>query len=461
MNVIFVFLCNFLLFNDCLTAYTDGDSLHSEIRQRNNGESEIKMSPLNEDFLYPMFDESTLEQMLQFAKNPRISAFVQKHIFPVKYREYWFNLVGINDVNVVELFKSVNICGFNFFLEIIKHFGGSIKKLDIKRADIMIDERSEELCQYVNEYCSDSLTSFTMGTIKRNTLTQLTKPFSKLEDLKFFITTNLVESDRSINDIFPKLQRLIFGFYSYEFDDDFNDNSFIDCTIPHMKHLEIVLIVKNRSHLTTVHKQLKNMLRKNPQIQSLSYGHSIGHAGDFIQVINECLPKMENFTINDLDPEMQPVHLENVKYFTVRGDAAGPFERLSFSSLESLNMLYSANLEIGSARNSWITFFKNHQNIKAFHCTVLRSNVGLVELLDELPSLNEIGILSYGNYDFNIISRLIENHEHLLKLEYRVNAIYHLNKAGLTIYLEHFGNGWNITENADEAFSTLTFEKKI
>lgn len=70
MNIICVYIFNLLLFNSCLMASIDRNSSRSEIHNQSENQSQI--DALNEDFLYPMFENSDLHQMLQFANDIRI-----------------------------------------------------------------------------------------------------------------------------------------------------------------------------------------------------------------------------------------------------------------------------------------------------------------------------------------------------------------------------------------------------
>lgn len=153
------------------------------------------------------------------------------------------------------------------------------------------------------------------------------------------------------------------------------------------------------------------MLQKNPQIQSLSYTYDLD---DFIQVINEHLPNLEHLTVTTLHPEIDFARLDHVRHLTVQTDEPSPIDRLSFSHLEALNMRYSERQKTGYARNSWMTFFRNHQELRKLNCSV-SSDKGFVEFLAEMTNLDEIQIEYYPNFDIDLISRLIENHKSLSK----------------------------------------------
>lgn len=70
-----------------------------EEKQQNKSEIGSKFDAINEEFLYSKFDDLDLLQIMKYAKDPCVSYFVKKVIFPVKYQDYWFNLKGRNVEN--------------------------------------------------------------------------------------------------------------------------------------------------------------------------------------------------------------------------------------------------------------------------------------------------------------------------------------------------------------------------
>lgn len=457
MSLIFVFFLNLLFFNGCLTANTNRES-----KQQNNNKITTKSSAFNEDFQYAIFDNADLIELLQLAKDPRVSEFVKKHIFPVKYHNYMINIFTNNDEDhpegkVDELEKSIYIYGYNFYLDIIKHFGASIQKLSIHRSDELSDNRSAVLYQYINEYCSESLYLLYLGFIKENGFAWFKKPFPKLMDFSIYIETNRIGSLQFLNETFPKLQKLRLSFFDSTNEHECNGTRFIESDVPHMdnlQHIGIFTIVKYPADYLIVQKQLENIFRKNQQIRSLAHKTPLG---DFIQIIDKYLPNLQHFTITSLESGIQPVHFDHVKNFSVRIDVPSCYERLSFAHLDAIDMFYSLALRTGSARNSWTTFFRNHQNLRILSCT-LYDDDGFVELLNELQNLNEIRIRFYPRFDIDMIGRLIENHRNLLKLQYQVNTFYHPNDS-LDIYRERFDSQWNITHFIQGEWSTLSFER--
>lgn len=441
-------------------ANINNNSSHDDIQQPSTSENTTKVNVFNEDFQYAMFDNADLDEMLQFAKDSRYSVFVKKHIFPVKYQDYWFSLMNVADddlqgqVNVYT--KSVYIHGHDYHLDIIKHFGESMKNLYIFHSNLLNDDRSALMHGYLNEYCCDSLIQLHLGYMHENAFTQFKKPFSKLEILHIHIQRRQIEPIRPLHELFPKLERLTLTYGNTDGDYQYNGNEFIESELPNLQHLSIDISVDNRSDVEIIQKQLENMLEKNAQIQSLSYTSKLD---DFIQIINEKLPNLEHLIVYSIDSKMQSIELKNVLYFSMGLETSNRFEKLSFPRLKTLDMIYAESCETGIGRNSWMAFFKNHQHLSRLYCKT-RSSVGLVELLAELPYLDEIDLTSNENFDIDIVNRLFQNHKHLMRFQYKLNASIVHDEPDLNVLREKFGNQWHISYTDGNFWRTITFKNK-
>lgn len=451
-----MFLClfNTILFNSYTMASDSEGSPKSEVQHKNC--KKIVADAPDEDFLYPMFEHATLDEMLQYANNPRVSGFVKKHVFPVKYRNYHIKLITHvflqRQPNFEEFSDSLMTYGYEFSLDIIKQFGESISKLSYGDDHLSADQAAV-LHSSVNECGSQALTQLELSKIRDNTLAQFKKPFSKLNTLHLPITSNQIGPFMPLNELFPQLHRLRLEFseigqYSFE------DISFLDCELPNMKHLEIRSDVR-KHFLPAIYKQIEQLLKKNPQVRTLFYTYDLD---DFIQVINGRLPNLEHLIVTTLHPEIDYTRLDRVKCLTVQTDETSPFDRISFSSLESLSLRYSERHETGYPRSSWMRFFQNHQGIKKLNCSV-STDKGFVEFLSPLTHLEEIQIDYYPNFNIDLVSRLIENHKSLSKFQYKVSARYQREEPNLEDYRELFGNEWLISYSA-ENFLILSFERK-
>lgn len=453
MRLTFVFLLNLLLLKDCLTANVDKQSYSDEFHMQNQNENVTKIGVLNEDFEYAIFDNSNLDEMLQFAKDARYSEFVKKHIFPVKYRDYEFRLT-VDDDNIAQdivkvLPKAINIYDYDLFIDVIVHCGQSIERLFISNSALN-DVQSRVVIRYVNEYCTESLVSIYLEGLNENALSQFKKPFSKLKNATVDLGTRQIGHISPINEIFPQLQRLSLTIF-----DSAVDNQFIVSELSHLSTLSIGICLENRSDFMNVELQFASFFQKNPQIQCFTYTSKLG---DFIKTIHKYLLNLEYFSIFDLDDDIESIQFDNVTEFAVYSSTLGPIERLSFPCLEALSLFYSWKYFAENALTSWHAFFNRHQSVRKLTCTTINSK-GLVEFLAKLKHLQEIEINFYVHFDMNLTSQFIENHKNLLKFQFKVYALNDPDEPDLAVYRKRFGNAWHVNYSGGE-WPTLTLEKK-
>lgn len=465
MHLIFVFLFNLLLFNGCLAANIDRESSRGESQQPTPTENQTKTKAIDEDFLYATFDGADLEQILKFTKDPRVSDFVKKHIFPVKYQNFFFTIVGHNQMNLQqadnaeETTNGLRIYGYNLIMEVIQNFSQSIKRLSISFIHHMGEDRAALIYKLVNEHCSESLNSLNLGHITDKMLTQFEKPFSKVTEISVDIRTTDVGTNLPFNELFPNVQAisLIYLVSSAECN---GARRLVECDISHMEHLNylnvyIAYINENHSHYATVLKQLTNIFRENPQIQTLEYQPMLG---DFVHVINEYLPNLEHLSFTSLDPEIKPTRLDHVQKLRHLMSYPGPIERLLFPRLEWLAINYLATYTAGSERNTWIEFFRNHQHLRKLNCS-LHTFDGLVEFLAELPHLEEIRLFQWNeNVGIDFLRCLFEGRGDLVEFEFnRYGNLGHALEPNLETYRKEFAFEWHITHKMG---STFTFKRK-
>lgn len=433
---------------------------HRDIEQLNTSENTTtKISAFNEDFDYAIFDISDLAQLIQYAKNPQVSDYVTKHIFPVKYNNYDFN-IRTDELNaeqhVDEFQHSLYVSGYNLFMDLIKYFGVSIHKLNIRNTERTNDDHSAAIHKQVNEYCSKSLNYLFLGIIKDIVLKQFEKPFTALKELTFQLMGHQTGSFESMDKMFPNLKKLTITYFDSTEENQLN--RFIESDVPHMENLQELVIsfeLTNRSDIMIVQEQHRKLFEKNSQIRILSYTHDLD---DFVQVINNNLPNLEKFSVYQIDFDIQPIRFDRIKHFTVSSSEPSPVEKLSFPRLESIDMIYDEkHTNNKSARDSWLTFFKHHQNIRLLDFRIDEFD-GFVEFLSELPNVDEIRIETSHNFNINIVRELIEGHTNLMKLKYKSFSNGFADGSNLAIYNEKIANQWHINYN-DQGWPILTFEK--
>lgn len=294
-------------------------------------------------------------------------------------------------------------------------------------------------------------------------MTQYKKPFSKLTNLYINIETRQTGPVKPFGELFPNLKTLFLVLAGGALDSEANKLRFIESEMPQLEELKFVINTINRSKARTVHQQIGNMLKKNPQIRELVYGSEIE---DLIDIVNEHLVNLEHLIIQGSYPRNISTHFDHVKMFSVETSAYDmSIEKITFSQLNTLRMLHSVwYVSIYSQpkeRDSWLVFLNNHQYLKNINCTVNRYKTeGFVDFLAHLPHLETIGIQSEEILDVDVISQLMDDHEHLLTLDYRLRSSVNTSKSDLSTYLEKLGNKWQISHYVEGRWLGLMFTKK-
>lgn len=337
-------------------------------------------------------------------------------------------------------------------MDVINLFGKHIKHVGLVGMEHLNAQDQSVIYQSLNDHCSDILISLGLRTINEHTFAYFSKPFEKVTALGLRIKRDDVVSNMQFGEMFPNLKSLDMAYADAA--NNVQNDRFIDCELPVMTHLKTVSIrvdvTTNRSDIDAIHKQLSNMFEKNQQIDSLKY---IGNLNDFIQDINEFLPNLDYFAIDLLDSEIRPVHFDQVKHFTVStGRGPGPFDRISFTRLDSMKLSYWGNDSIhsdGTELDTWKAFFGSSQNIGKFDINAIADDEEIVNLLSACNA-EEIRITSYHYFSFTFLGQLIETRKNWWKLHYDANHRQEETYSEITGFVEKFQNEWNITYSFED-----------
>lgn len=263
-----------------------------------------------------------------------------------------------------------------------------------------------------------------------------TVPYENVEFLKFTISEDY-ESTKVMpfNQLFPKLQRLKLKLHA---DIDYD---FIDCELPHLKSVSIGVSEGAWERLD----QINGLFRKNPQIRSVEVDWS---RPDYIIDLSKMLPNLQNLTFHftSIQIENETVHFENVDTFsTVRSPIPGTLKNLSFSKLKNLTLSYNFRSD---RDNQWIEFFKRHQSMTELHLSSPPHGmtIPLVMFTADLTNLVDVTVQSDCGFDFETISRFINNHNKLMKFKFPTNEP---NKSKI---VQHFEHDWHIQHVNESLF---------
>lgn len=225
-------------------------------------------------------EEEKLTELLQMATSNLSLIPIARTEFSQRYQEYAVQLCGVWSDRKQNLTvykkpgKRVQITDLSLAEIILKHFGDLIKNLQISE-------------------------NFTNDILRRR---RCSTPFPEVEHLSVDIKEVTCDIG-TFGQMFPKLRALDLTLQS---DIDY---SFIDCELPLLENLYIRLTNDSQQRMD----QIERFMRKNPQIKSIVI---IGFPQNYVKIINELLPNIENFTIPTINTRNDTVRLENVKHFT-------------------------------------------------------------------------------------------------------------------------------------------------
>lgn len=404
--------------------------------QNNNSNQNVRsitrLLDLNGDVLHLIFKHLELVELMNIAEVDAILGGFARNEFRRKYQEYRIDILG-HDIyartrgalTVDHRRKVIELGDYDVKLNILENFLTGIKKL---RIDNRFIEGNELITmnKLVNKFGAEFLTHLNLGNTNNDALKQYQKPFKCVEDL--FCIIDISGTARNMlpfNILFPRLRRLSLTLYS---GDDF---SFIDCTFSELEYLDITVSETSWKQRA----QIERMIQKNGHIKSIEIKN---FPDNYIKTIAELLPNLENLTIFDNCNLDETVRLENVKHFKLYSKSANSINRLSFPQLESIKFVYSSEYF-----NEWVSFFCNHCNLTKLTINnhFGMENLRLLELTSKLQNLVELTVESYYAISDQIISRIIQQHDELMKLQFSV-----LHYDDVEAIREQFQNEWNITK---------------
>lgn len=435
MILINLLLSTLLLLNSCF----------NEVVARDNGN--IQFTDLNLDVLHLIFDQLALPELIYMAETSSKFINIAGSVYRQKYKDYEIRVVtGKGHNNFEQIRRSYShekyfeITDSEWIEDIFKHTGKWFKKLSIKSN--AFGYRSKKLNEIINKYTCESLIALDLGCIETDTFEHFTMPFKEVETLHFTVNKASPSANMlPLNQLFPKLRRLNLYLNAAL------EHNLLDCEFPHLESVRAEFGY-SRSEIQT--EQLESLFRRNPHIRIIDLKC---FSSDYVRKINELLPNLEDLTLHELSDLNERVHLENVKNLRLFVAYPRAIRSLSCPRLEFLDIDYYGSF------GELITFFRNHQDLgKLKLANFERSPDGqaLVNLIANLPNLNELVIAGGKPYSIEFIDQIIQSHKKLTKIQFPVElmAKYH---DGFKQIIGKYKNEWNL-KDLDQ---TYIFEKKF
>lgn len=229
----------------------------------------LKIIDLNDDCLEPIFLKLTKQDLANIAETNLRFLQMACYAFARNYAQNPFES-GYDECDSSTFMHSMNI---------IKHFGKLIQKLDL------YDAHND--CQY-NELitdalfatCDSNITDIVFDRVDQDTLNKIRRPFPNLTTLNIY-DLSLPQKIAQLNRWFPNVTKLILrckGPFSEEF-----------CALRHLTDADIAMNVE----------AMQTFIRSNPQLTSLRLRcrNSQLIDGQLFNFMAENLPDLEHLTI--------------------------------------------------------------------------------------------------------------------------------------------------------------------
>lgn len=299
------------------------------------------------------------------------------------------------------------------------------------------DNDPSKINKFVNRYCSETLRQLSVDAFDENLFTGMTKPFEKVEILSVggeFKT--LSSSTLPFVELFPAIRDLHLQNIQIV------DHHCIDQKFRHLKSLYVQLCYENETNwFCSKEKHIENLLRKNPQIQTLSLTYCTPR---FLDIVNSILPHVTDLTLINYNAkhkeiEEQPdVVFKYVTHFTLFTGLGEVPLSVFFENLKELH------IEAGPTTDWFILAERNRNVEKLFMIGGYVDNEQFTRIVGTDSQLVETTLyISENVWDESIINFMKES-KRLRKVTF-VSKDTNLFDKDYWIELE---NEWKITKYA-------------
>lgn len=365
----------------------------------------VKLDNLIDDVVLLIFVQLDFDDLIYMSATNSKFNKIAEMVFHQKYSDYEIRIISSVQIEQCPKFhvsedweKFIEIPESQWIEDVFKYAGKWIHKIAIE-SDNMYNR--SKLTDTIVTYTAESLVELQLNYIECDTFESFTVPFTALEELHFSIDEGAPSANMlPLNQIFPNLRRM-----SVSLSIDL-DNNLFDCKFSQLEHVEVSINYYNAKKQKD---DIECLLRKNPQIQSLT---TWGYPSDYVITINKLLPKLANLTLYEFGGLKETVHFENVKNLQMFEKAPNTLDKITFSQLESILMDFNDNDE-------WMIFFKNHRNLNKLDIYRVTEEQ-LLEITADLPDLMELKVQtdSYMHVDVDTIIQIIQNHKRLMKFSF-------------------------------------------
>lgn len=171
---------------------------------------------------------------------------------------------------------AIRINGLERCLPFLRCFGGEISSLEIDYSGI-VGSQKHHLDRYINQYCADTLTTFSCRNGHAFASESFLKPFKCVDNVSLS-SFNLGDNLKNFVHWFPNVQHLRMITMTI-------DENAIAVPFPNLKHLYVYINKKTRTDFSN--NNIVNLLHANPQLDTLELYFSEFRLSELLNIINE------------------------------------------------------------------------------------------------------------------------------------------------------------------------------
>lgn len=352
------------------------------------------LTDLNIDCLEAILELLELDDLIQVADSNKRLQHASKFVFIRKYgRLEMQSRIRSDPVKIcIETTKKhMTVYKLKSRLQLLRNFGSLISQILLESICLT----TPVYVDYINEFCSDSLTGIGVSMYDEDVLHILKKPFTKVKTVH--LTTYFIRQENSLGRLFPNMQTLKLSYIRA----DYLHTAFFSNHFPCLEYFELNPIrytgdswsYKDDDPLKA--EAIKGLLRLNPQLKRLCMKGRNQSDADILQVFHEQETSLEYLELIGFEDffeyfNEEKFHLTNVKHLSILTHVASPYSfahGIPFvcNQLETLDLRPS---DIFRTKHM-LDFCQNSQSLRKLRL-YSASMVKIPRLAQSLPLLEEL-----------------------------------------------------------------------
>lgn len=357
---------------------------------------------MNVDCLLIILEQLKFHDLLKVSQTNRFLSMLTVDVF---HRELASKTISIvtsrlnpNGHPVYESVSRILLQAEDISIATLTRFGSQIKRLSVDFGSMSSNKRSDIL-RLINEHCSQSLQFISFDQCDKNTFNHLVVPFEKVETLIVSDFVQTIDGNLKLNEIFPNISHLNLAGV------EILAPNTLDVKFEHLTELNVTI-----SLLNNIYPHIKKLIRKNPQIRSLSLIYC--NSFEYIQLASNQLKHLKTLQLN-LEILEQPyreskIHFPSVKNLKMVWGLYDFSNVMSFSHLETLDLHCLDGVEFAAQ-------FKNLTELNLIQNEIRGEDI--LKLSENLTNLKQLTVSTESKIEEHVIFHLIEQCHNLNKLQ--------------------------------------------